>query len=196
MDIFDFLLLIIKFIDNYLVPLIFAVAFIVFLYGVFTYFIAEAGNDEKRKEGRKYALYGIIGFVIIIAVWGIVNLLISSLGFDTKSRPPIPSFGSPASQQGTGNSTTFPNSTGSTGSQTTCTSDCSQNADCSPKPSNFCEQLGGPGYTCASSGSCVPPTSSQTLLPNGSMCTENSQCQTNYCNKDGSAGVCSALDEA
>lgn len=158
MDIFDFLLLIIKFIDNYLVPLIFAVAFIVFLYGVFTYFIAEAGNDEKRKEGRKYALYGIIGFVIIIAVWGIVNLLISSLGFDTKSRPPIPSFGSPSAGP---SSPTTPLPTAPTNS--------------TPSPT-------------------TPFPATTELFENGTTCTSNNQCRSNYCNiADGGGGVCESF---
>ena len=66
-------------IDGVLVPLIFGVAFIVFIWGVYTYFIAGGGNDEKRKEGRSFIIYGIIGFVIMVSLWGIVNLVGSSL---------------------------------------------------------------------------------------------------------------------
>jgi len=164
MDIFDFLILIIKIIDSYLVPLIFAVAFVVFLYGIYSYFIAGAGNDEKRETGRKYALYGIFGFVIIIAIWGIVNLLISSLGFDTKSRPPIPGFGTPT-QQGTNTTNPLPTAPPTTG--------------------------GGTNPPSTGSGG-----SSVQLLENGSLCTQNGQCRSGYCNKDGSAGICQVLDEA
>jgi len=69
-----------KFINSTLVPLIFAIAFLVFLWGVFKYFIMGGDDEEKRKEGRQLMLYGIGGFVIMVSVWGIVNLVAG--GFD------------------------------------------------------------------------------------------------------------------
>lgn len=95
MNIFGFITLILMFIDRFLVPLIFAIAFVVFLWGIYEYFILGGADEEKRKEGRKLALTGIIGFVIMIAVWGLVGLLVNSLGFDTRGRPPLPTFGGP-----------------------------------------------------------------------------------------------------
>jgi|GEM_PF-2430066 len=89
-----FFINIVKIIDVVIVPVIFSVAFVVFLWGVFRYFIAGAGDEEKRKEGRTFITWGIIGFFLMFAVWGIVNLLINSLGFDTKTRPMLPLFGS------------------------------------------------------------------------------------------------------
>lgn len=83
----------IDFSDAYLVPLIFAVAFIVFLWGVFQYFIFGAADEEKRKEGRNFIMYALIGFVLMFSIWGIVNLLYHSLGFDTGVRPDTPKFG-------------------------------------------------------------------------------------------------------
>ncbi|GEM_PF-1607680 len=137
MDIFQFMLHLTVFIDRFLIPFIFAIAFLVFVWGVYMYFIQGGGNDEKRKEGRTFILYGIGGFVIMIAIWGIVNVLISSLGFDTKGRPPLPSFGTPT---GTVNSaTTTNNNVFNTGNGV---------ADCRVAP-NQCYS----GYTCtASSG--------------------------------------------
>ncbi len=93
MNIFGFISMVLMFIDRLLVPLIFAIAFIVFLWGIYQYFILGGANEEKRKEGQKLAMAGIIGFVIMIAVWGIVGLLVNSLGFDTRGRPPLPTFG-------------------------------------------------------------------------------------------------------
>lgn len=90
-----FLLQIIYFIDRYLVPIIFALAFLVFLWGVYSTFIAGANNEEKRQEGQKLVMYGLIGFFVMLSVWGIVNLLIHSFGFGAGSRPSLPTFGAP-----------------------------------------------------------------------------------------------------
>lgn len=87
----DLLDVILTFIDSTLVPVIFAIAFIVFIWGVYTYFIAGGGNEEKRKEGRTFVMYGIIGFFIMISVWGIVNVLLSTLSFQN-TKPALPTF--------------------------------------------------------------------------------------------------------
>lgn len=78
------------FINGYVVPLIFAVAFLLFLWGVFRYFIAGGDSDENRKEGRQFVLYAIIGFVLMVCVWGIVNLIKSSIGLGSNSEPSLP----------------------------------------------------------------------------------------------------------
>lgn len=89
------LIRIMVFIDSIVVPFIMAIAFIVFIWGVFQYFIAGGADEEKRKQGRDFVMWGLIGFVIIISLWGLVNLLMNSLGFRSQTRPPLPIFGAP-----------------------------------------------------------------------------------------------------
>ena len=86
---------ILQFIDSTLVPLIFAIAFIVFIWGVFRYFITGAADEEKRKEGKNFIFWGLIGFVVMISLWGIVNLLVNSLGFGGQNKPCLPTFEGP-----------------------------------------------------------------------------------------------------
>ena len=79
--------------NTYVVPLIFAIAFIVFLWGVFQYFIAGGADEGKRADGRNFILYGIIGFVIMFSLWGIVNILIGTFpGLSGKNTPQLPTF--------------------------------------------------------------------------------------------------------
>lgn len=75
------------FINDILIPLVFGVALLVFLYGVFKYFIASTDNPEAKQEGKKYMIYAIIGFVVMVSIWGIVNLLSSII---PQSGPPDP----------------------------------------------------------------------------------------------------------
>jgi len=91
----QFFFSILTFIEAALVPLIFSLAFIFFLWGVFRYFITGANDEEKRKEGKSFVLWSLIGLVLMFSLWGIVNLLVNSLGFDTRSRPDLPVFGGP-----------------------------------------------------------------------------------------------------
>ncbi len=65
---------------NAIIPVLFALALLLFVWGVINYFILGAGDEGKRETGRSYMLYAIIGLVAITAVWGIVNLLAQILG--------------------------------------------------------------------------------------------------------------------
>lgn len=64
-------------VDAVIVPFLYAIAFLAFLWGIYHYFINE--SDEKRKEGRKFALWSIVAFFVIFSVWGLVRLLMSLL---------------------------------------------------------------------------------------------------------------------
>lgn len=72
------------FINSTLIPLLFGVALLVFLWGIFKYFILGGGDETKREEGKQLMLYAIIGFVVMVSVFGIVNAIASGLGFSGK----------------------------------------------------------------------------------------------------------------
>ncbi|MFZ3043587.1 MAG: hypothetical protein WA058_00545 [Minisyncoccia bacterium] len=89
-------------INNILVPVLMAIAFIYFLYGVYKYFILGADSDTERKTGRQFVLWGIIGFVAILSVWGLVNIVGSTLGLSPGGNSPaVPTIGPSATTQNT-----------------------------------------------------------------------------------------------
>ena len=68
-------------INSYLIPFMIALAVLGFIYGVFLFFIMGSSDEEKRAQGRSLMLYALIGFVAIVALWGIVGFLIDAFGF-------------------------------------------------------------------------------------------------------------------
>ena len=62
-------------VDQGVVPVLYALAFFFFLFGVAQFFFSN--NDESRKKGKAFALWGIIGFFVMFSVWGLVKLLLS-----------------------------------------------------------------------------------------------------------------------
>ncbi|MEK7126103.1 MAG: hypothetical protein AAB517_03085 [Patescibacteria group bacterium] len=67
-------------INSILVPLLFAVAFIVFLYGIYKAYIYSAGDPEEVAKGHKLVLWGLIAFAVMISVWGLVNVIANTFG--------------------------------------------------------------------------------------------------------------------
>jgi len=61
------------------VKLLFAVAILYFIYGVFI-FIKNSGESEGRIEGRNHILWSTVGLFIMISVWGIISVLQRTLG--------------------------------------------------------------------------------------------------------------------
>tara|TARA_B100000745_G_scaffold107052_1_gene68510 strand:- start:1797 stop:2216 length:420 start_codon:yes stop_codon:yes gene_type:complete len=88
------------FIDNILIPLVFTVALLVFLYGMFNYFIVQGDNEQSREVGRHLMLWSVIGFVVMVSIWGIVNMIAGGLFGSDNRAPDIP--GTPTVQGGTG----------------------------------------------------------------------------------------------
>ncbi len=62
-------------INTVAVPVVFALAFIVFIWGVFQYFIMGGANEEVRDKGKGLMLWGLIGFFVMVSVWGLVHIL-------------------------------------------------------------------------------------------------------------------------
>ncbi|HEX7651467.1 MAG TPA: hypothetical protein VF439_02005 [Candidatus Paceibacterota bacterium] len=77
---------IINIINNIIVPVLFAVAFIVFIYGAFQVFILGANDEETKTNGRNLMLYGLIGFFVMVSIWGLVNILVGT--FSTNNSLP------------------------------------------------------------------------------------------------------------
>lgn len=95
LDLFAFLLVLI---NSIVIPLIFTAAFLLFLIGVFKYFFTDGGKG--REEGRKFIVSAVAGFFFMIAIWGLVNLVVNTFGFNQVNRPALPYFG--GSNSGTG----------------------------------------------------------------------------------------------
>ena len=77
-------------INSVAVPVLFAIAFIVFLYGIAKAYIFSGGDPGEVAEGHKLVLWGIIGFVVMISLWGLVNVVSNTLGLGGYSAPPLP----------------------------------------------------------------------------------------------------------
>jgi len=79
---------IIDLINNVAVPLVFALAFIVFIWGIFQYFIQGGQDEEKREAGKSLMLWGLIGFFVMVSVWGLVHILIGTFNLN----PSVPTY--------------------------------------------------------------------------------------------------------
>lgn len=78
-------------INNVLVPVLFAIAFIVFLYGIARAYIFSGGDPGKVAEGHKLLLWGLVAFVVMISVWGLVNVVANTFGLQGAYAPLLPS---------------------------------------------------------------------------------------------------------
>ena len=81
-SIYDAAAVVTQIINGVLVPLVFAIAFVVFIWGIFQYFIAGGHDEEAKEKGKSLMLYGLIGFFLMIAVWGLVNILLGTFNLN------------------------------------------------------------------------------------------------------------------
>ena len=67
-----------KVIINPLIYLLFALAIVYFVYGLVKYLMSP-DNEEIRTNSKSHMLWGIFGMFIMIAVFGIMNILLKTL---------------------------------------------------------------------------------------------------------------------
>lgn len=67
-----------KLIINPLILLLFALAVVYFLYGIFE-FISNQENEEKKTKGKSHMIWGIVGITIMMGVFTIMNIILNTL---------------------------------------------------------------------------------------------------------------------
>ncbi len=69
------------------IPYIMVIAVGAFLQGLIKY-VKNGDNEEKRAEGSKLMIYGMVGFFFMVSVWSILGLFVHSFNI----RLAIPQF--------------------------------------------------------------------------------------------------------
>lgn len=64
---------------NPLIIFLFALAVVYFLYGLVKYLL-NPDSEEIRKSSKSHMLWGIIGMFIMVSVFGIMSLILTTLG--------------------------------------------------------------------------------------------------------------------
>jgi uncharacterized membrane protein YidH (DUF202 family) len=70
-----------KLIINPLIILLFALAVVYFLYGVFE-FISNGENEEAKTKGKSHIIWGIVGIVIMMGVFTILNMIMNTFNIE------------------------------------------------------------------------------------------------------------------
>ncbi len=77
-------------INAVLVPLVFAISFIVFLWGVASTYIISRGDETAVEHGHRLILWGLVGFAVMVSIWGLVNIVANTFGLAGYAAPPTP----------------------------------------------------------------------------------------------------------
>ncbi len=63
-----------KAIYDYLLPALFLLAFLTFVWGTFQYFIHGSADEEIKETSKALMFYGLLAFLIMLAVWIVFTL--------------------------------------------------------------------------------------------------------------------------
>jgi len=63
---------------NVLIPAMFALLFLYFIWKMFDSWVLHAGDPTKIQEGKTFAITAILVLVVAMSVWGIVAIIRTS----------------------------------------------------------------------------------------------------------------------
>lgn len=87
----DMLANIAQIIDTILVPLLLTLGFLMFVWGMFKFFIVGGADEEARASGKSLMIYAVLAFVLIVSFWGLINFLSTSIGLEGETLNDLPS---------------------------------------------------------------------------------------------------------
>lgn len=73
---------------NPILKLLFLVALLYFMWGVFGY-VKNGDSDSDRETGRRHMIWGVFGMFIMISVYGIINIILGTVGIDGSTQTEI-----------------------------------------------------------------------------------------------------------
>ncbi len=70
-------------VNNSVIPFIFALATVMFIWGAVKFFIINSEEEAKREQGKQFMLWGIIALAVMLSMWALVGILRSTVGDNT-----------------------------------------------------------------------------------------------------------------
>lgn len=67
---------------DFIIPMIMALAILIFLWGIVKYILAS-GDPAKEKAARSSIIYGLLGVLVLVAFWGIIQIVTSTFDIET-----------------------------------------------------------------------------------------------------------------
>ncbi len=71
---------------NALLPVLVALGVVYLVFGIVQYFIGD--ESEAKQKGKDRIVFGLIGLFVIISVWGLVRLIMTTLAINTTNATP------------------------------------------------------------------------------------------------------------
>ncbi|HCY17789.1 MAG: hypothetical protein UR62_C0005G0021 [Candidatus Nomurabacteria bacterium GW2011_GWF2_35_12] len=71
-----------------LIPVLIVLGVVYFVWGVVQYVISS--EEEAKQKGKMRMIYGIIGLVVIVAMWGLVGIVKRTFDLDQPTNISIP----------------------------------------------------------------------------------------------------------
>jgi len=75
------------FLSDIVIPFLFGIAFLFFVINVIRYFVIGGSSEEGREKAKDLLIYSIAAFVLLIIFWGLVNMLVETLGLGGETQP-------------------------------------------------------------------------------------------------------------
>lgn len=66
------------------VPIVITLGMIGFIWGIIQYYL-NPENEEKRKKGKSFIVGGLIALFVIVSMWGIVGIFVTTFGTNVSS---------------------------------------------------------------------------------------------------------------
>lgn len=85
----DVLCYVTRLINDSVIPLMFALAVVYFVWGVIQFVILGAGEEAKRTQGRQHMIWGVVALAVMLGVWALVGILGGTFGIDTSVLPQV-----------------------------------------------------------------------------------------------------------
>jgi len=73
-----------------MIPLVAGATVLVFILGLVKFISRVGGNEKEIENGRRLMIYGIIGLLVMVSVWSIVEIVQGEFGFGTPFIPKLP----------------------------------------------------------------------------------------------------------
>lgn len=75
---------------SFVIPFLVALSVVAFVYGIIQYFLYP-DNEEKKKNGKTFMLWGLIALFVMVSIWGIVGVLSNTVpGVGAPKLPGLP----------------------------------------------------------------------------------------------------------